>query len=176
MTTKKNLFEYFLFKLIGWHCKNHGITLQEFNEHSTNNYSKLKVIKLHFFTCSTTDEALDYYDNFYAMPYGHVESDVYTSLNELENFRIDNFKLTITNLNQEFSEVEDQKRQLIEESVENLKNFNINIIDLSPFTLVELSHKWFSWQYTFNEARKEHFYSKKISSQLIKEEAKIYWL
>jgi hypothetical protein len=175
MITKQDVFEYFLFKLIGWHCEENRISLQEFNDHNTNDFSKLKIIKLHFFACSTNSQALDYFNNFYAMPYGHVESTVYSGLNELNFFSVDNFKLTINNLNPVFA-IGDEKTSLVDNSVNILREKNPEILALPPFDLVELSHKWFSWQYTFNEARKEYSYSKWISPELIKSEAKFYSL
>lgn len=167
------LFEYFLKKLIDWYCDYYGIELNEFNDHSFNNLSKLKVIKLHFFACSTSEEALNIFDDFHAMPYGHVESGVYNRLNELTFFTIGNAKLTINDLNG-LQNV--QIDSVIDDAVNNLKKINPSLISLDPFDLVELSHKWFSWRYSFQQARKIGQYSKPISPQLIIQETKFYAL
>ena len=176
MTNKKDLFEYFLSKLIEWHCVYHQIDMNDFNGHSTNDLSKLKLIKLHFFTCSTKDEALDFFDNFYAMPYGHVESSIYPTLDSLVNYRIESRGLTILNNVPNFAMIDQDKLNLMDESIAILKSKNPDIISFSPFSLVELSHKWFSWSYTFEEARRENLYSKKISPEVIKKETKFYCL
>lgn len=167
------LFEYFLKKIVEWYCKYYQISWEEFNSHSENDLSKLKVIKLHFFSCSTTESALEIFDTFHAMPYGHVESDVYKKLDELQFCIITNRKLIIKNISS-FKEYLPESYNIIDDSVEKLIKANPALITIDPFELVELSHRWFSWRYNFHNARLKGDYSKRISKDLILKEEKIY--
>lgn len=79
---KIEAFEYFVLRLIQWWAEQNPDT--EFEE---NHLSVLKVLMLLFFTCSANhnefpriedkESMFDVFDNFYAMPYGHIEKDVY---------------------------------------------------------------------------------------------------
>src|SRR5690606_17938390 len=119
---KQGLFELFLHHLVDWFCEYYNISRVDFNLHVRNDLSKLKVIKLHFFACSTDKESLRIFDQFYAMPFGHVESDVYNFLGELNDFYIDNRKLTINDPLKPISEGEESL--LIKKIVQNLKEHN----------------------------------------------------
>lgn len=169
------LFEYFLKKLVDWFCEYYQVDSANFNDHPQNDLSKLKVIKLHFFACSTNDDALKIFNDFRAMPYGHVESGVYNSLDSLEFVKLTNSKLEIID-RQQLNAISHEKTHVIDEAVINLRAQNMNLISLSPFDLVELSHKWFSWRYNFEQAKKTGAYSSPISSELIKQETKLYSL
>ena len=168
------LFEYFLKHLVEWYCDYYNIEVQQFNTHHNNNLSKIKIIKLHFFATSTDDDALDIFNDFHALPYGHVESFVYDHLNDLMHFEVDNISLT---LRSELNQIQGHSAEhnvIIDRMVENLKNLNLDLIALEPFDLVEISHRWFSWNFTFQEARKMGLYSRAISPSLIKQEVKHY--
>jgi len=173
--SKISLFEYFLKKLVEWHCRYYEIDIKEFNNHSRNDLSKLKVIKLHFFACSTNKDALDIFDDFHAMPYGHVESGVYNLLNSLQHCQISSSKLSITVLDR-FMSLQPDNSGMIDIIVESLEKENADLIAIEPFDLVELSHKWFSWRYNFQKARQGGMYSKPISKDLIIREEKFYSL
>lgn len=167
------LFEYFLKRLVDWFCDFHQINIGDFNESPKNDLSKLKVIKLHFFACSTNPKALEIYNDFRAMPYGHVESDVYSSLDTLTYFSVTNSKLI---LKDGFDMIPPDDSELIDSIVTELQKKNPTLIALPPFDLVELSHKWFSWRHTFEQARHIGTYSKPISTELINQETKFYSL
>jgi hypothetical protein len=168
------LFEYFLKHLVQWYCEYYKITAVDFNNHPKNDLSKLKVLKLHFFACSTDDDALDLFDDFHALPYGHVESTIFNNLHELTHFSVDNNRLTLLCNLEEIAGGDPVNNTLIENIVRKLRTKNFNLISMKPFDLVEMSHRWFSWNFTFNEARKFGLYSKSISPKLIKQEAKSY--
>lgn len=175
MTPKIILFEYFLKKIVEWFCLYYDVSPEQFNGHSSNDLSKLKVVKLHFFACSTSPQALGIFDDFHAMPYGHVESEVYNALGTLEHFDVTNSKL-LTKYGSNLNDIQHDQSYIIDDIVNRLKNLNPNLISLSPFDLVELSHKWFSWRYTFEQARNSGSYSKPISNELIMQETKLYSL
>jgi len=175
MLDKINLFEAFLGELVNWFCEVNNCDVDDFNSHPNNDLSKLKVIKLHFFACSTTNDALDIFNDFHAMPYGHVETDVYNGLNNMKFFKITKSRMEIEPEGMEFLKLNlDEEYKIAKVMVKNLKYINMDLIKYKAFDLVELSHKWFSWRYTFKEARQANSYSKKINPDLIKEEKKYY--
>lgn len=167
------LFEYFLRKLVEWHCEYYKSDVANFNTHPSNNLSKLKVIKLHFFACSTYEDALNIFNGFHAMPYGHVESDIYNKLDTLQFCRVTNNKLIINDL-RSLMNFSPQYKDIIDISIQRLRDFNQSLISLEPFELVELSHKWFSWRYNFQKARESGSYSRPINNELILKEEKFY--
>ncbi len=180
---KKEAFEYVLFKLIEWYnLNNHSLNYLEFN--STNDLSKLKILKLHFFVTTVNaknNNLLDVFNNFYAMPYGHVESDIYNELSRLERYVVSNRNVIIKdlyleNLNLSFELLESKIKLDIDSAVETLKLKNSELINLSALDLVEISHHYFSWKYTFNHARVSKRFSEPIPVDLIKDEIKYFAL
>ncbi len=176
MTKEIHLFEYFLHRIRDWYCQYHSIDPSQFNTY--NDLSKLKAIKLHFFACSTYSESLNIFSNFYAMPFGHVESTVYNGLGDLVSFTVDRDRSTNNPINSVFSAnntlVNNTDLRCIDIIVDNLKGYNPSIIAYSPFDLVELSHKWFSWQHYFSIAQKNGNLSERIHNDIIKAEYKYY--
>jgi hypothetical protein len=175
-------FEYVLFKLVDWYrIKNSLSNFEDFN--NNNNLNKLKVIKLHFFLVAINSEKntlLDVFNKFYAMPYGHVEGEIYNSLSRMSLFEVDNKKLLIKNTDNlsinDFSALEEIYINDVNESIEELKVKNPNIINYNALDLVELSHTWFSWKSMYSYAQSNHRRSELIPQQLIKEENKNYEL
>jgi hypothetical protein len=98
---KIEAFEYLLFELVNWFMNKKNISnYEDFNKN--NDLNKLKVIKLHFFVTainSNNNNLLEVFNKFCAMPYGHVESDIYNSLGKLNFFTVDVKKLIINDLN-----------------------------------------------------------------------------
>lgn len=175
-------FEYVLYQLTNWYMTKNDISnYEDFN--SNNNLNKLKVIKLHFFVTainSQNNNLLSLFNKFYAMPYGHVESDIYNDLNKLELFTIDSKQLYIKNpenleLNC-FSSLNQKHLNEINESIDMLKLKNPNIINYNALDLVEISHTWFSWISMFSFARKNNRNSELIPNKLILEESKNFEL
>lgn len=167
--------EYFTKLLVEWH--------QRKSKNSVNDLSILKVLKLLFFasavnTKSESENTLldNVFDNFYAMPYGHVESDVYEIIknNQLQNVEITNNNSTV--LNQYFEVPSNPFKNDIEKGVIDLEKSNPNIILASSFELVELSHAWYSWLYNYSEAKKSGVNSRKIPIDQIKQEEKIFMI
>lgn len=174
MEVKSNAFEYFVNKLIIW---------QNGKYTNENDIGILKAIKLLFLastinaTKDSTDSLLDgVFNNFYAMPFGHVESDVYNAIKSRNGFS----NLSINNLNSTISgesiDIDKEISSKIDLAIEKLKEKNSNLINLTSFELVEISHKWYSWKYFFNKARNSNTYSISIPTSFIKEEEKYYSL
>ncbi len=166
--------EYFTILLIEWH--------KDIIGSEKNDLSTLKVLKLLFFTSAvnTTRNSqhslLDkVFDNFVAMPYGHVESDAYALIrqNNLINVKIDKSSSEIIN-NDKLSYESLEYSGLLKKSLADLKEINPNLIKASSFDLVDLSHSWYSWQLYYSKARKADLYSMPIPINEIKGEEKIY--
>lgn len=174
MNRKKDLFEYFVYLVYKWYCEAKHLNA---NQQVDNDLSKLKLIKLHFFACSTSEPALRIFNNFHALPYGHVESDVYQIIDNLNYFTISKTSLTIKgnfNVSLIINALQEADKLLIDEIVSNLKVYNYYLINYTAFDLVELSHKWFSWQYSFEQAKRKGNLSAYIDKSLITNELKVY--
>lgn len=166
-------FEYILFKLHQWY--------KQENPHCTDNdLSTLKVLKLIFFVAAagTTPNSQntlldDVFDNFVAMPYGPVESDIYDLIkaNAFQNVRINNVYSEILN---DSIRCFDEHKSMIDSQINLLISINPDLVNRSPFELVELSHKWYSWKKNYNLAKSAGNYSGIIPIQEIKNEIKIY--
>jgi len=175
--SKTLAFEYFVYKLYEWYENAVG-------DVNDNDFSTLKVLKLLFF-CSAIDteekseETLldNPFDNFYAMPYGHVESDIYNSIrkDELKYFCIDN-KKTIQKETPDFSKLPIELKGKIDSSFERILEENGELFKMSPLELVELSHLWYSWKYYYSKAKQVGSFSAKIPKHIIKSEEKILFI
>ncbi|CAA0143766.1 conserved hypothetical protein [Tenacibaculum maritimum] len=175
-TLKIQVFEYLVFRLLEW-----------YNESSSgkgNDLSVLKVLKLTFFisavgTNRDSDNTLldNVFDNYVAMPYGHVESDIYTFIksNKLVNTSINNRETNILD-SMLIGDFDSSLRKQIDNSVSLLKSINYDLINLSSFELVDLSHTWYSWQKYYSIAKECQKNSEPIPTDVIKNEDKIYQL
>jgi len=175
MDKKIGAFEYLVSNLVSWH--------KEVSGKDKNDISVLKSLKLLFFVSAVgaskdSDHTLldETFDSFVAMPYGHVESDVYN------NIKADNhLNIIVNNRNTvlkspEKINVSSQDKELIDKSLNCLKEINPNLIKLSSFDLVDLSHNWYSWQFYFKKAKLDGKDSHPIPTKAIKEEEKIFQL
>lgn len=173
---KLEAFEYVLFKLTNWYSVNTGS--------NQNDLSVLKVLKLLFFisavdtTKDSENTLLDnVFSNFVAMPYGHVESDIYHAIKN-QSFQ----NISISNSHSEILETFDvntinpELKSKVDISIDKLQSINPHLIEYSSFDLVDLSHSWYSWQYYFNLAKNMGVHSIEIPTEAIKEEEKIYKL
>ncbi|HTO16615.1 MAG TPA: hypothetical protein VLZ83_12650 [Edaphocola sp.] len=173
---KISAFEYLLFKLVEWN--------KELTGNDKNDISVLKALKLLFFvsavgTTKDSESSLldDLFNDFVAMPYGHVESEIYDFIKNgsLPNITINN---TSTIIKDTFNAntIDKTIRFRIDEAVNKLKSINIDLIRYSSFDLVDLSHSWYSWQLNYKKAESNGNRSERISISDIKSEDKIYQL
>ena len=178
MATKIEKFEYMVHKFIAWYNElNNSNDLDTYED-----FSKLKLIKLHFFVCAITtrldknheEGLLRSFDNFYAMPYGHVESDVYSRLKDVESIEINNTNIRV--LNKCPDKLCKEEIEEIDKAVAALKSENIEIINYNASRLVNLSHEWNSWQTSYSIAQNLNKASIKIPISLIVNEPKFYSL
>ncbi len=184
MKEKRKLFEYILFRLITWFSTEKGIpSPQKFN--SNNDLSMLKVLKLLFFVSSLKTELLKRF-NFYALPYGHVETDIYDLLKAegLEFFSIGNQITTINTPYKSFTEIElefnssdfRELKCIVDTAFESIIEINRKLVLFSATELVELSHNWESWQMMYSLAQRHNKSSQRIPNNLIASESKIFHL
>lgn len=155
MFNKLKSYEYLLSSLHNWY----GVDID-------NDLSVLKTLKL-LFLATAADIELSYannpqfpktelliyttFDNFSAMPLGHVESDVYSNIQETRG-NLDNYKINRTGLSKkiEFDNLDGVDTIKIDRAIEYLKEVNSQLIYKEPFELVDLTHKWNSWRFFYN--------------------------
>lgn len=178
MNPKIIAFEYFVYQLNNWYKEAYG-NVEE------NDLSTLKVLKLLFFATAvgtnkdSENTLLDcVFDNFYAMPYGHVESDVYKSAKDklMTNISLGHESSIVKNAQQIIDNIGEDIKEKIDNQINHLKLINFELIKYSSFELVELSHKWYSWVKNYNKAKNNGFFSSYIPIEDIKSEIKIYQL
>jgi uncharacterized phage-associated protein len=175
---KIQAFEYLLFKLVEWHKGLNG-------GNENNDLSVLKSLKLLFFvsavgtTKQSNDTLLDdVFDNYVAMPFGHVESDIYNAIknDKLVLFKINNNRAILKGDIQNLDLLNDDVKNKIDNSIKTLKSINDKIILMNAFDLVELSHSYYSWKYYFAKAKKNFTLREFIPTEIIKAEEKIFYL
>jgi len=172
---KKSAFEYFLLKVLSVN-----------NSLETNDFSLLKVMKLLFFTSAVSyydykegDSLLDnVFNKFKALPFGHVETNIYGYLKnkDFNNIVINNKCSKILNTNQIIENVNTDLKFKIDNSITALLDINQELFSISAFDLVELSHKWYSWQHYYSIARSNERYSEDIPVSAIKGEEHFFYL
>lgn len=149
---KKNVFSYILEQLIAWYTE--VATEPRGYEHA---FSKLTTLKLLFLVSAVpngeNNDLLDIFDKFYALPYGPVESDIYNSINELD---IPNFTISDKGIQKEENVsvlVDSDTKKRIDSSVSELRRQNSTIVLCPAFKLVDITHKWESWNKAYEFAK-----------------------
>lgn len=166
-TDKILLFEYIHSRLIEWY------------DNSKNDLSILKTLKLLYFVTNINpeDKLLDIFDNYHAMPYGPVEQDVYNSMLNKSEFRLNfySFDRYTSSLKKtlDFTNLDIEYKNKADRSVEILKQLNSNLINYTASELVELSHLRSSWIYFFKKAKSSNKLSHPMQKEFIEQEEKI---
>jgi uncharacterized phage-associated protein len=189
---KQIAFEYIMFKLIDWYKEvkrpGHKLTDEEFN--AVNDFSVLKVIKLLYFTVAINSKnnnvLLNMFDQFVAMQYGHVESELYNHIKEhggvFNRFRIDynGTQITIQNgIENSFGDFLRDNQPVateIDKAVLLLRKYNTNkFIVYGAYDYVNMSHALDSWKLVFAIGKK-HGINSRINSDYIKNDGQIFVL
>lgn len=144
ISIKKQAFEYLLTQMLKWGTEMTPAV-------PALSFTRLKALKMLFFLAavknSQGDDLLDVFDNFYALPNGPVESDIYNCITSDQltyyTFRDFSFSAKI-----QYSEdgLSDQLKERIGFAVESLKQKNHKIVTYNAEQLVALSHTWMAWQ------------------------------
>lgn len=140
---------------------------------------KLKIFKLLFFIATakankTDDGLLEVFDKFVAMPYGPVELDIYNALNKIDSdkkYVINRDEIIDSNPDKDLPPIDDKYSKLIKESIEEIKRHNSELICYDPFKLVNITHKWFSWDITYKNAKSKN---QLIPKELLQNDTKHY--
>lgn len=173
---KIEYFDYFISRIIYTMYRNNSdVTFYEIIKTNIDRcrLSKLKLLKLLFFVSAKKVNNYylldDIFDNYYAMPYGPVESDIYNHLNDVPHYVITNndislkvwpFEYDMMNIDENYSKIND--------SIEAVYEENKDLFWMNTFSLVDLSHKSEAWQMAFAEARKQGKFSIKMPNSIIK--------
>lgn len=153
-TNKILAFEYLVYRLIKWYNTN-------ISSHTTvipPNFSRLTVLKLLFLTATVKNEDIEevnkkdllgLFNNFCAMQYGPVEIDIYTAMVKgyTKYYTFDNNSIKASQIEEGYFEsLEPSLRDSIDIAISILANKNPNIIQYNSTRLVNITHKWQSWQ------------------------------
>lgn len=157
---KKLLFEYLVYLLEQWKLEKYPQYKEAF--------TKLKLQKILFLVASVNAEEenhplLDVFDNFYALPYGPVEIDIYNAMcnNDFKTITFEGNDCKQDLEEEDFTELDENLKRAMRDSVQAIKDKGSNYIVLDAFELVEITHKWTSWQIAMQMA--ELFASKRES-------------
>lgn len=152
-TTKILAFEYLVYRLTEWYKEVTPLT-----ENMTSHFSRLSVLKLLFLTAAIKDDTIDDVNNkdllgtfnkFCAMQYGPVEIDVYSAIvnDTLSIYRLSNKSIAVKrDVDRAFNNFSNALRQSIDNAIHILRCKNANIIRYNATQLVNITHKWQSWQ------------------------------
>lgn len=174
ISVKKQAFEYWITQMLDWGKE---LTPQV----SFYSFTRLKALKLLFFTAAIQNkdggDLLDVFDNFYALPNGPVESDIYNSItsDDLTYYTFRNFSFATKRQFSDNGLSEDIKKR-IDYAISELKNRNKRIVAYNAETLVTLSHTWLSWQSAIQIARALGKGSYKMDVKLIRGNVKFFAL
>lgn len=170
-----DIFKNVVFQLRNWYIESSGIDVEEFNRN--NDFNILKLIKLHFFVVaidSVDNQLLLSKNEFWAMPYGPVETSIYNRIRNDKNFN--SFILSNDNtkfINDEVPAIHSDLAEAITNSINLLKVLEPRLIFADAGTLVNLTHTWNSWKRNYNIARIKGNYSERIPEQDIILDTKI---
>lgn len=170
---KNKAFSYLISKFIQWHKELRP--QDDFNK----KFTKLFLLKMLFLVAAEKDEnetdLLDVFDNFYALPYGPVESDIY---NNMTSGNIPNYTITdrdLISLEETNLDLDEQDKEKLDKSLESLKKRNIKLITAGAFDLVNITHKWGCWDKAFKFAKFTGSGSTKMTTDLIRNDNVRYW-
>lgn len=152
----KNLvFEYLVFRLNEWKLK------LEKEKIKVPVFTKLRLQKILFLICawkaeSTNRKLLKIFNQFYALPYGPVEMDIYEAMKNHIAFQYINFdgnECIYNNLEESmFVSVSKEYRNLIDEAVDDFSNDHRQYLTMPVFDLVDITHRWSAWKITMDIA------------------------
>lgn len=138
-------------------------------------FPKLTAMKLLFLAAAPKEEGgddlLDIFDNFYAMPYGPVESDIY---NAIQEDKLPSFSVKYRSIEpREGAEPYNAKRyngklyHRVRNAVNDLKEKNEKLVLLNAF-------RWSSWSRAMDFAEFMKQLSAKMSIDSIRDSSKIF--
>lgn len=169
MSEKILAFEYLLTQLIKW------------NGNNSSSFTRLKALKMLFFVATVKNEfgqdLLDVFDNFYALPNGPVESDIYNCItaDTLVYYSFKTFSVT-SKRTYDDKHINAKLKERIDLSMSHLRSLNPDIVKYSAEHLVNLSHCWTVWKNSISIANVLGKGSYKMSTALIRKSEQFYTL
>lgn len=171
---KKKCFEYIVIQLKEWNKEVVGNDNME-------SFTRLKLQKLLFLISSVTaapenKKVLTIFDNFYAMPYGPVESDIYNAMVN-NSFNTLSFSERFVNIKEDKLNnlnINHLDKSYVDEAIIKIKEVNNNLIKYDASILVNITHKWSSWRYAYEIAKIFGKSSEKMDVESICKDRKIY--
>lgn len=169
MNDKILAFEYLVTQMMKW------------NGSETSSFTRLKALKLLFFVATVKDEfghdLLDVFDNFYALPNGPVESDVYNCItaDRLSYYSFMSFSVSSKKTYDEDG-IKPKLKEKLDLSLNRLLSINPSIFKYSAEDLVALSHYWTVWKNSITIANIFGKGSYKMSTALIRKSEPYYSL
>ena len=177
MNNKNDIFSYMLTQLVDWYKEVKKVEEEE----ALNHFSKLSVLKLLFFIAAVPNgteekDLLDIFDNFSALPYGPVESDIYNAIrdNKIPGYTIGGKYITHNDLATK-NHLCPQIRKRIDSSIKHVKDKKPKLITMAAFDLVDETHKWASWKNPYNFAQMIGQDSMPMELESIRKEASLYY-
>lgn len=174
MATPIEIFKNIVFQLRDQYIEKAGINIDKFQE--LNDFSVLKLIKLHFFVISINSENDSYLlkqNEFWAMPYGPVETNIYSQIKLNKNFT----EFTLSNDKIKFKlekpDIDLEIEKKISQSINILFDLEPRLLFSDAGTLVDLTHKWNCWRKNYLLARAKNTYSSIIPKEDIINDIKI---
>ena len=153
-TNKILAFEYLVYRLIEWYREAISST-----EDIPSHFSRLSVLKLLFLISAIKDEntegrsdLLEIFNQFCAMQYGPVETDIYTAIVKgyTKIYKFNNRTIEISeqkdSISSIFTSLPNELRSSIDNAIRLLRDKNPQIISYPATKLVNITHKWQSWQ------------------------------
>ncbi len=170
-------FEYIIHKLVLWYKE-----ICPSDEFPVRNFTRLKAQKLLFFVASVkatenSKALLDIFDNFYAMQYGPVEIDVYGQmvLDGMTMYRFKERNTEVINSDSAiFNAISQKTRNLLDDSIKELRKKNPKIVSLTASQLIGISHKWTCWNVAISCAEILGKKRWKMTTENIAKDGKIY--
>lgn len=171
------VFEYLVYRLDKWKkdIEKTGKIVPSF--------TKLRLQKILFLVCawntSDTDmRLLNTFNNFYALPYGPVEMDIYEAMKKSNSFQYIKFQrneCVYDKLDESmFNDIQANERRWVDEAVEKFETNQRKYLTMPVFDLVELTHKWSVWQIAMQYAKLLEHNKARITSSDIIESKKSY--
>lgn len=119
---------------------------------------------------------LGIFNNYWALPYGPVESEIYDAMSDLSNFQISNNSISLKeNATLDFTSIsQNGNADAIDTSIDQLRLENESLVRMAAFDLVELSHKSEAWKIVFSNAQKNGFSSKAMPVNLLRDTIVFY--
>jgi uncharacterized phage-associated protein len=172
-------FEYLVNKLIAWYQADVGQNIAIWSH-----FTRLTILKLLFLVSTVKDSAnqnndlLSIFNNFVAMQYGPVESDIYSAIvaKQTRIYQFDDKRLIRLNNNYSdvFDNVPEMVRKAIDTAIDLLMQQNRQLIKLPASQLVDITHKWQSWQNAMRIAILSHRRQEPMLSSSIRQDIPYY--